>query len=61
MRSRSILLLLSAALVVPAMRAQAAPAAQFAATHSTGVETAGGASVDTQGDDPITTIRASVQ
>lgn len=56
MRSRSILLLLCVALVVPAMWAQAVPAAQYAATNRQGTD-----SSLPQGDDPITTIRAEVK
>ncbi len=56
MRSRSIFLSLLIALVVPALWAQAAPVAQFAATNTAGTDTS-----SSKGDDPITTIRAEVK
>ncbi len=56
MRSRSIFLSLLIALVVPTLWAQGAPIAQFTATNTPGIDTS-----SSQGDDPITTIRAEVK
>lgn len=56
MRLRSIFLSLLIALLVPTLWAQAAPVAQFAATNNAAADPS-----SSQGDDPITTIRAEVK